>query len=436
MQYSQSFFKTSKDFPNDEVSKNAQLLIRAGFIYKVMAGVYAYLPLGLRVLEKIKKIVRQEMNKIGGQELIMSSLQKRETWEITNRWSDEIVDVWFKSKLKNKAEVGFGWSHEEAIIEMMKNHIKSHRDLPANVYQFQTKMRNELRAKSGIMRGREFVMKDMYSCSSDEEEHEKFYQKTIQAYHQIFEKVGLGEITYLTFASGGAFTEFSHEFQTICDAGEDYIYVDKTKKVAINEEILSDKVIKMLDVKKETLEKIKTSEVGNIFNFGLVKSDQTNFKFTNKEGKEQLIWFGSYGIGITRLMGVIGEIYSDEKGLKWPENVTPFKFHLITNLSRNEEKNTKILELSKAIYSGQIKIAINKENNQIELISSDNLVELSKFIISDFEVTENEIFWDDRVGISFGQKLVDADLIGCPFQLIISEKSLENYPNGVEIKKR
>jgi prolyl-tRNA synthetase len=423
MRLSNNFTKTSKDIPSDETSRNAQLLIRGGMVYKVMAGVYAYLPLGLKILEKIKQIIREEMNGIGGQELIMTSLQKRETWEITDRWSDEKVDVWFKSKLKNETEVGFGWSHEEAIIEMMKNFVASYKDLPANVYQFQTKMRNELRAKSGIMRGREFVMKDMYSCSIDEEQHEQFYQKTIQAYLRVFDRTGLGDRTYLTFASGGAFTEFSHEFQTICEAGEDIVYLDKSKKIAINEEVLTDEILEKLDIERENLEKVKTAETGNIFNFGLVKSEQTNFKFTNKEGKEQFVHLGSYGIGITRLMGVIAEIYSDELGLKWPESVAPFQFHLISGASKNSELNDKILKISEEIYSGEYRI-----------IKPGNLIELSEFMLQDFQSMSGEFLWDDRENLSIGAKLKDADLIGCPYQIILTEKSLEK--GGIEIKNR
>jgi prolyl-tRNA synthetase len=240
MRVSNLFTKTSKTIPADEVSKNAQLLIRAGYVYKVMAGVYAYLPLGLRVLEKFKQIVREEMDAIGGQELIMSSLQRKETWEETGRWDDEVVDVWFKSQLKDGTDVGFGWSHEEAIIEMVKQYLESYKDLPINVYQFQTKLRNELRAKSGIMRGREFVMKDMYSCSVDQKQHDKFYQDTIDAYNRVFDRLGIGKDTYVTFASGGAFTQFSHEFQTICDAGEDVIYLHRGKNIAINGEVMDE----------------------------------------------------------------------------------------------------------------------------------------------------------------------------------------------------
>src|SRR5579862_1992708 len=234
MRMTDLFTRTSRAAPAEETAKNAQLLIRAGFVHKEMAGGYSYLPLGLRVLENIKAIVREEMSAIGGQELIMTTLQRRELWEKTDRWDDEKVDVWFKSNLKSGTEIGFGWSHEEQITEMMKNYISSYRDLPISVYQFQTKLRNELRAKSGIMRGREFVMKDLYSYSHDTKAHEKFYEAVKQAYLRVFERIGLGAVTFVTFASGGAFTQFSHEFQTITDAGEDIIYLDRGKKLAVN----------------------------------------------------------------------------------------------------------------------------------------------------------------------------------------------------------
>lgn len=341
MRFSKLFIKTTKNAPADEVAKNAQLLIRAGFVHKVMAGVYDYTPLGLKVLEKIKQIVREEMNSIGGQELIMSSLQKKETWEKTGRWDDNAVDIWFKSNLKDGTEVGFGWSHEEAIIEMLQNYLDSYKDLPINVYQFQTKMRNELRSKSGIMRGREFVMKDMYSCSLDEQQHEAFYNDTIEAYNRVFDRLGLGKDTYITFASGGAFTEFSHEFQTVCDAGEDLIYLHEAKNIAINEEVLSDASLSKLGIDKSELKAVKSAEVGNIFNFGIKKSEETGFSYTDKNGQKRFVHLGSYGIGISRLMGVIVEKFSDEKGIIWPESVAPFKVYLLKIGSDNAKVNDK-----------------------------------------------------------------------------------------------
>jgi prolyl-tRNA synthetase len=398
MRQSQLFIKTKKENPADETAKNAQLLIRGGYVYKVMAGVYAYTPLGLRVLENIKKIVREEMNAIGGQELIMSSLQKKSTWEITGRWDDETVDVWFKSKLKDETEVGFGWSHEEAIIEMLKSYLASYKDLPINIYQFQTKLRNELRAKSGIMRGREFVMKDMYSCSLDAEQHEAFYQATSDAYMRIFNRLGVGEDTYVTFASGGAFTQFSHEFQTICDAGEDVIYLHREKNIAVNEEVVTEENLEKLGIKKEELEKVKTAEVGNIFNFGTHKSEQTDFSFTNEAGEKQYVHLGSYGIGITRVMGVIVEKFSDEKGIVWPETVAPFKVHLLV-LGNSDEAKAKAEEIYTTL--------------------SENGV---------------EVLFDDRVDVTAGEKFADSDLLGMPHRLVISDRSIA--AGGAEYKKR
>lgn len=255
MRRSQTFLKTRREAPSDEVAHNAQLLIRAGYIHKEMAGVYAYLPLGLRVVEKIKQVVRKEMNALGSQELIMTNLQRKELWEKTNRWDDKTVDVWFKTKLQSGSDVGLAWSHEEPITDMMRGYISSYRDLPTSVYQFQTKLRNELRSKSGIMRGREFVMKDMYSYSRSAKELQNFYDQTIKAYMRVFKEVGLGDITYVTAASGGAFTKYSHEFQTITDAGEDTIYINTQKQVAINEEIYNDEALAELGLEKGHLQK-------------------------------------------------------------------------------------------------------------------------------------------------------------------------------------
>lgn len=387
MRLSQLFTKTSKTVPADETSKNAQLLIQAGYVYKVMAGVYAYTPLGLKVLENIKQIVREEMDSIGGQELIMSSLQKRSTWEATGRWDDEVVDVWFKSQLKDGTDVGFGWSHEEAIIEMTRQYLSSYKDLPINVYQFQTKLRNELRAKSGIMRGREFVMKDMYSCSIDAAQHDKFYEDCIEAYKRVYDRLGIGKDTYVTFASGGAFTQFSHEFQTICDAGEDYIYLHREKNIAVNEEVADDKTLADLGIKREELEKVKTAEVGNIFNFGTQKSEETNFVFTNEQGEQQFVHLGSYGIGITRAMGVIVEKFADERGIVWPEAVAPALVYL-ARLGTTPD----VSDEAESIYK---------------------------------ELTGNGItvIYDDRE-VRAGEKFADADLLGIPYRVVVSDKTL------------
>jgi prolyl-tRNA synthetase len=384
MRLSQLFTKTSKTAPADEVAKNAQLLIRAGLVYKVMAGVYAYTPLGLRVVENIKKIVREEMNAIGGQELIMTNLQPKETWETTKRWDDDVVDVWFKTQLKDGTDLGLAWSHEEAIMEMMKQFVSSYKDLPISVYQFQTKLRNELRAKSGIMRGREFVMKDMYSLSVDAEQHDKIYNGAIEAYNRVFERLGIGQDTYVTVASGGAFTQFSHEFQTICEAGEDVIYLHREKNIAVNEEVLDEVTLTKLGIKRDELEEVKSAEVGNIFNFGTQKSEDMDVMFTNAEGKRQHVHLGSYGIGITRLMGVIVEKFADDKGIVWPVSIAPAKVYLVR-------------------------------------IGGETAVEHADELYNELTAKGIETIYDDRDERP-GTKFADAELIGIPYRVTVSDR--------------
>ena len=385
MRISNLVSKTSKTAPADETAKNAQLLIRAGYVYKVMAGVYAYTPLGLKVLEKIKQIVREEMNSIGGQELIMSSLQRKETWEKTGRWDDETVDVWFKSKLQDGTEVGLAWSHEETIMEMMQQFVQSYKDLPSSVYQFQTKLRNELRAKSGIMRGREFVMKDMYSLHASSEDCDTYYDKVIEAYKRCYERLGIGDSTFVTFASGGAFTKFSHEFQTICDAGEDVLYVNDDHSVAVNEEVL-DEAAAELGIDKTSLKPVKSAEVGNIFKFGTEKSEKMGIYYTNKDGAQKPIYLASYGIGITRVMGVLVEKFADQDGLIWPDSVAPYQVYLV----------------------------------QIGDVDSE-----AQKIYDDLRSKNVEVLWDDRDERP-GAKFADADLLGIPHRVIISPKMVEN----------
>ena len=393
MKMTKLFTKTSKTSPADETSKNAQLLIRAGYVHKEMAGVYAYLPLGLRVLENIKNIVREEMNSIDGQELIMTNLQPKDVWEQTTRWDDAVVDVWFKTKLQDQTELGLAWSHEEPIMRMMQQFVASYKDLPTSVYQFQTKLRNELRAKSGIMRGREFVMKDMYSLHATAEDLDEYYNRVIEAYKRAYDRLGIGKETFVTFASGGAFTKFSHEFQTICDAGEDILYIHRGKNIAVNEEVLDD-AVKELGINKNELEKVKSAEVGNIFNFGTDKSEQMNIAFTDNAGQQQPIYLASYGIGITRVMGVIAEKDADENGLVWPENIAPFKVYLV-QLGDVTEQAGRLYE------------------------------ELRQMGV--------EVLWDDR-DVRAGEKFADADLMGIPHRVVVSQKTIDQQ--AVEYKAR
>ncbi|MCE9585429.1 prolyl-tRNA synthetase [Candidatus Nomurabacteria bacterium] len=398
MRQSKLFTKTRKEVPADEVSKNAELLTRGGFIHKEMAGVYSFLPLGLRVLKKIENIVREEMNAIGGQEISMTALQDSELWKKTDRWSDEKVDVWFKTKLKNDTELGLGCTHEEPVTNIMKNFINSYRDLPSYIYQFQTKFRNELRAKAGILRGREFLMKDMYSFCKDEIEHNEFYEKSKVAYMNVYKRVGLGHITYVVFASGGMFSKYSHEFQTITSVGEDLIYLDENTGIAVNKEVLNDEVLASLGIKRENLVEHKAIEVGNIFTYGKRYSEPLNLNFNNEKGETLPVFMGAYGIGISRLMGTIVEVLSDDKGIIWPEEVAPFKVHLLM-LGEDEE--------------------VKKRADEVYEILQKNKV---------------EVLFDDRTGMSAGEKFADADLLGMPYRVVVSGRSMKE--NGVEVKKR
>lgn len=386
MRVSQLFTRTSKTAPADEVAKNAQLLIRAGFIHKEMAGVYAYLPLGLRVLENIKQIVREEMNAIGGQEVMMTALQPRDIFEKTDRWDDAKVDNWFKTKLANGTELGLGLTHEEPIVDALAPYVSSYKDLPIFVYQIQNKFRNELRAKSGLLRGREFVMKDMYSLARSQEEHLELYERAAEAYRRVYERLGIGDITYRTAADGGIFTErFSDEFQTLSDIGEDTIYVDEEKRLAINEEVYTDENLAKLGLDKMKLVEKKGVEVGNIFPLETKYTDALDVHYTDESGSKQPIIMGCYGIGISRLMGVIAEHFSDDKGLVWPENIAPYRVYLVT-----------IGEVSS---------------------EADKLYE---------ELTQKgiEVLYDDR-NARPGEKFADADLIGLPHRIVLSSKLVE-----------
>jgi prolyl-tRNA synthetase len=397
MRQSKLFTKTRKEAPADETSKNAELLIRAGFINKEMAGVYAYLPLGLRVINNLQNIIREEMNKIGGQEVSLTALQERATWEPTNQWSDDEVDVWFKTKLKNNTELGLAVTHEAAMTKMVKGFVNSYRDLPFSAYQFQTKFRNELRAKSGIMRTREFIMKDLYSFSKDEAEHAVFYEKSKEAYKAIFKRVGIGHLTYLTFASGGMFSKFSHEFQTITGAGEDTIYIDENKGVAINKEVYNDEVLSTLGLSKEDLVENRAVEVGNIFTLGTRFADALELKYQTENGEAKSVFMGSYGIGLGRLMGTIAEVLSDDKGLIWPKEVAPFSVHLIS--AGNDEN---VLNRSEEIYNKLKSIGV-------------------------------EVLFDDR-DVGAGEKFADSELIGIPVRIVVGKRSLED--GSVELKER
>ena len=406
MKQSTLFTKTRKDAPKDEVAKNAQLLIRAGYIHKEMAGVYSFLPLGLRVLNNINTIIREEMNAIGGQEVALTALQDKRVWEKTGRWDDAVVDVWFKTALKNGSELGLGVTHEEPLTQVMTEYVSSYRDLPIYAYQFQTKFRNETRAKSGIMRGREFLMKDLYSFSRTDAEHKEFYEKVRAAYVTIFQRLGIGEKTHVTFASGGMFSKFSEEFQTESEAGEDIIFVDPKSGKAFNKEILEDAkvaegILAEMNISRGDLVEKKSIEVGNIFNLGTKFSEPLELTYSNEKGEKMPVIMGSYGLGPSRVMGTIVEVLSDANGIVWPTSVAPFKVHLVA-LYDKEGKAGKVATAADKLYADLLKMKV-------------------------------EVLYDDR-DLRPGEKFADSDLIGIPLRIVVSEKN--SLDGVVEVKER
>ena len=393
MKQSRLFTKTRREVPRDEVAKNAQLLIRAGYIHKEMAGVYDFLPLGLRTLAKIESIVREEMDKLG-REVLLSALSPQELWKQTGRL--DTVDVLMRtvganelSLAKNDSSYVLNYSHEELITPIAQENNQSYKDLPAAYYQIQTKFRNEARAKSGVLRGREFRMKDLYSFHAGEKDLLEYYEKVKDAYRTVFERLGLGQDTFVTLAGGGDFTTgFSHEFQTVCDAGEDLIYLDRKNNIAYNKEVVTEENAKKLGVDFESLEQVKACEVGNIFPLNIKFSKAFNYTYTDEQGEQQLVYMGCYGLGPSRVMGVIVEKLADEKGLVWPEAVAPFRVHVVEISNGNDEVHTEAAELYRELTEAGI-----------------------------------DVLWDDR-DLRAGEKFADSDLLGIPLRVVVSEKTL------------
>lgn len=404
MRQSKLYTKTLREAPSDEVSKNAILLTRAGFIHKEMAGVYTFLPLGLRVLKKIEDIVRRHMDTIGN-ELVMSSLSPRELWETTGRL--DVVDVLMKTAPANKASEEkstnsyiLNPTHEELITPIASLYARSYKDLPIALYQIQTKFRNEARAKSGLLRGREFRMKDLYSFHRSEEDLKTYYEHSKKVYMDIYREIGLADDTFITVAGGGDFTkEFSHEFQTLVEAGEDIIYLDRKNNIAYNKEVVTEENAKRLEVDFDTLEQVKACEVGNIFPLGTKFTTAFDYTYTDEQGQKQPVYMGCYGIGPSRLMGVITEKFADEKGLVWPAAIAPFSLHLI---AISKDKDSEASKLAEDIYTKLTQAGV-------------------------------EVLFDDR-DEGAGSKFADSDLIGIPMRVVVSDKSLEK--GGVEIKER
>lgn len=394
MKMSQLAFQPEKTPPKDAEAISHKLLVQAGFIDQVMTGVFTFLPFGLLVLTKIENIVREEMNKIGT-EILMPSLAPKQLWEKTGRI--DTVDVLMKTGPANKAaeekhnaEYILNSTHEELVTPLIMKQNLSYKDLPLAVYQIQTKFRNEPRAKSGIMRTREFRMKDLYSFHTDEADLKRYYEVVKESYKIIYQRLGIGHDTYISLASGGDFTkDYSHEFQTRCESGEDTIFLDKETGTAYNKEVTPTGA-----ERSDRFEEFRASEVGNIFPLNTKFSEAFDYYYTDKDGGKKIVYMGSYGIGTSRLMGVIVEKFHDERGIVWPENVAPFR---------------------------------------VSLISMNDTVEKAAEIYEVLTATGIEVLWDDR-DVSAGVKFADADLIGNPYRIIVGQKSLAQ--GGVELKKR
>ncbi len=388
MRYSKLFGKTVRDFPKEETSVNAKYLIKAGFIDKLMAGSFTLLPLGFRVKEKIEQIVREEMDKTGANEMLMPLLHPKEIWNETGRW-ETAKEVMYQFKKENK-EYALSFTHEEIVLDILRKKISGYKDLPVKVYHFSTKFRDEPRAKSGILRGREFLMKDLYSAHVAEEDLDKYYWEVADAYFRTFKRFGF-EVKIVE-AAGGVFTEsHTHEFQVLCDQGEDTIYYCSKCDFAQNKEIATVKKGDKCPKCKALVKEGKSIEVGNIFKFGTVYSQKMGVYYTDKDGARKLVHFASYGIGITRLMGTLVELFHDGKGIIWPTNVAPYQVHLIS--IQENEKADKIYErlLAEGI----------------------------------------EVLYDDTEA-PVGQKFADADLVGIPIRLVVSFKTNDK----IEWKKR
>ena len=402
MRMTQLFTRTARQSAEAETSLNAQLLTRAGYVSRLMGGVYNILPLGLLVLQNIEAIIREEMNAIGGQEVLLPILQPRELWQATGRW--DTVDILYKLASDKENDLTLVATAEEVVTAAAAVFVHSWRDLPFAAYQIHTKFRREARPKSGMLRGREFRMKDMYSFARDEAGLNVFYERTIPAYQKIYARCGIGERTVLTMASGGIFSKYSHEFQTLSESGEDTIYRMPGGTLAINSEVLNDPyalaqiIPNYQSGDEQKLEAAKAIEVGNIFKLGTKYADALGMGYTDATGARQSVWMGCYGIGSTRLMGTIAECLGDKDGLVWPDYVAPMRLHLVS-LARTPE----------------------------EVAEADRLD-------ATFRRAGITVLYDDRPDVQAGEKLSDADLLGLPHRLVISPRTLKE--GKVEYKAR
>jgi len=396
MRLSESKIKTKKRIEIEEESKGLAYLLRANFIEKLTSGVYNYLPFGLRVVRKIEKIVREEMERVGGQEILMAALHPKSLWEQTNRW--EAFDALFKVQSRYGQWYGLGPTHEEVVTPLAKNFIFSYRDLPLYLYQIQTKFRDEPRPKGGLMRTKEFLMKDLYSFHTDEKDLDWYYEKVKKAYLKVYKRCGLKPI--ITEASGGTFSKFSHEFQVLTEKGEDTIFLCANCGFSRNKEIMEGKKCPVCGKK---IESYSAAEVGNIFKLKDKYSRSLDLKYIDQNGEEKYVLMGCYGIGISRLLSVISEVLSDSKGLVFPEEIAPYHYIILPLYTGRRDTDKKITKFSEEIY---------------QLLKNH----------------QKEVVFDDRKNVSIGEKFNDVDLMGIFYRLVISEKTLSK--KRIEVKKR
>ena len=395
MKQSNFFVKTKKEISKDISAISHKYLVRGDFIEQSISGVYRFLPLGFRVLKKIEKIIREEIIKLGSQEVLLPTLQDKKLWLETDRW-DHMDPPLFKLKDRHDREIALGSTHEEEMVDIARKRAGSYQDLPFSLFQIQNKFRNEMRATGGLLRTREFIMKDLYSFHSNKEDLVDFYDKTKESYFKIFKRCGVKTVS-VEADSGTIGGKLSHEFMVLSDAGEDDILICQKCGYGANIEKIGN--ISKCPACGGSLDKRKSIEVGHVFYLGTKYSGVMNANYRDKDGKEKPILMGCYGIGLSRLMAVAIELNHDDNGIIWPEEISPFDVHLI-----RIESDGKVKETADKIY---------EETRGGQKI---------------------EVLYDDRENKSAGEKFTDCDLIGIPIRIVVSEKTLEK--NCVEIKKR
>ena len=404
MLFSKLLLPTLKDAPQEAEVISHKLMLRAGMIRRVASGIYTWLPLGLKVLRKIETIVREEMDSSGAQEVLMPMVQPKELWEETNRW-EKMGPELLRIQDRHNRDFCLGPTHEEVITDLIRNNVKSYKELPLNIYQIQTKFRDEVRPRYGVMRGREFLMKDSYSFNEDEACLQETYLTMRDTYKKIIERIGL-DYKIVAADSGAIGGDASEEFHVLAETGEDTIAISDASEYAINTELLlkEGEDIASLEGKpspdgKGVIQIKKGIEVGHIFQLGKVYAEDMKANVLNKEGKASTLFMGCYGIGVSRLVAAAIEQNNDDKGIVWPHSIAPFDINII---AIGYSKDQKITDASIKLYS-------------------------------ELKDMGYEVLLDDRKD-GYGTKMKDSELIGVPLNIIIGKKFIET--NEIELKSR